>query len=88
MLVTCDIGGTTHQCDGASGRRLVLALLVEEQQTLAGLAGPCGEVVVLQQRGHLLGVDGLRAEPEELLGVDEVPGARLVTCLAGCRRHW
>lgn len=69
------VGWSTHQCDGAGGRGLVLALLVEEQQTLSGLAGPCGEVVVLQQRGHLLGVNGLGAEPEELLGVDEVPGA-------------
>lgn len=78
------IGVTTHQSDGAGRRRLVLALVVEEQQTLAGLAGPCGKVVVLQQRGHLLGVDGLGAEPEELLGVDEVPGAWLATRLTSC----
>lgn len=29
--------------------------------------------MVLQQRRHLLGVNGLGAEPEELLGVHEVP---------------
>lgn len=46
-------------------------------------------MVVLQQRGRLLGVDGLGAEPEELLGVDEVPGAWLATCLTSCLpRPW
>jgi hypothetical protein len=70
----------THQSDGASGRGLVLALLAEEEQTLAGLAGPCGDVVVLEQTRELLGVDSLGAEPEELLGVEEVPSERLATC--------
>lgn len=84
MVLEHVLGWSTHQCDGAGGRSLVLALLAEEQQTLSGLAGPCGEVVVLQQRGELLGVDGLRAEPEELLRVDEVPVAWLATCLTIC----
>lgn len=55
------------------GGGLVLALLVEEKQTLASLAGPGGKVVVLEEGGELLGVDGVGAEPEVLLGVDEVP---------------
>lgn len=66
----------TYQGNGAGGGGLVSALLVEEQETLAGLAGPGGEVVVLQQSRGLLDVNGLRTEPEELLGVDEVPVRR------------
>ena len=67
----------THQSDGAGGRGLVLALLVEEKQALAGLAGPGGDVVVLEQTRELLGVDSLGAEPEELLGVGQAPAARV-----------
>lgn len=66
--------GITHEGNGAGRSRPVLALLAIEEETLAGLACPGGQMVVLQQSGGLLGVDGLRAEPEEFLGVDEVPG--------------
>lgn len=66
----------TYQVNGAGGGSLVGTLLVEEQEALAGLAGPGGQVVVLQQSRGLLDVDGLRTEPEELLGVDEVPMRR------------
>lgn len=71
---------STYQVDGAVGGGLVLALLGEEKQTLSGLAGPGGKVVVLQEGGDLLGVNGITAEPEELLGVDEVPGKDVSDC--------
>lgn len=69
--------GTTTVCayqgNGAGWGGLVGTLVGEEKKTLAGLARPGCEVVVLQQGRKLLGVNGLGAEPEELLGVDEVP---------------
>lgn len=60
--------------NSASGVLLISALLVEEEQTLAGLRNPRGEVVVLQQGGSGLGIHGIGAEPEVLLAVDKVPG--------------
>lgn len=68
----------TYQVDGAMGSGLVLALLGEEQETLAGLACPGGEVVVLQESGDLLRVDRLGAEPEELLAVNEIPRSSIL----------
>jgi len=60
------------------GCRLVGAL-AEEKQTLASLGCPRSNVVsnlgnlVMLEGAHGLGVNGLGAEPEELLGVKEVP---------------
>lgn len=78
----------TYQLDGAMGSRLVPLLLAVEQKTLASLAGPrsnvvggVGNLLVLQVVGESLGVDSLVAEPEELLGVDEVPGNRIVSSM-------
>ena len=68
----------TYQLDGAMGRSLV-RLLAEEQEALSSLSGPRGDVVgnindlVGLEGGDGLGVDGLLSEPEELLGVDQVP---------------
>lgn len=64
-----------YQVNGAGGSSLVGALLVDEKQSLASLGCPGSEVVVLQQCGDLLNIDGLGTEPEELLGVDKVPDA-------------
>jgi hypothetical protein len=67
-----------HQVDDADGGRL----LAEEEKALAGVRGPGGVVVAslggllaAAVVGERLGVDGVGAEPEELLGVDEVPGS-------------
>lgn len=70
-----------HQVDSAGGGSLVGTLLVHKEQSLAGLACPGSEVVILQQRRDLLDIDGLGAEPEKLLGVDEVPGSSQQTFL-------
>lgn len=64
-----------YQVDSAGGGSLVGALLVDEKQSLAGLARPGSEMVILKQRGDLLNINGLGAKPKELLGVDKVPGA-------------
>jgi hypothetical protein len=68
---------STYKLDDTSG---VARLLAVEQETLSGLGSPGGNVVgslgsllSLQVGGKLLGGDGLRAEPELLAGVDEVP---------------
>lgn len=72
----------TYKVDGAVGGSLVTLLAVEEE-ALASLGGPRGHMVgnlgdlVGLERADRLQVDGVRAEPEELLGVEEVPrGAR------------
>ncbi len=59
----------------------LVALLAVEEEALAGLGSPRGDVV--GDLGDLVGlessdgleVNGIRAEPEELLGVEEVPGS-------------
>lgn len=84
--------------DGANGSSLV-ALLVEEEETLAGLSSPGSDVVgnigdlVGLERADGLEVDGIGAEPEELLVVEEVPAekslgdcARTATDLRTARR--
>jgi hypothetical protein len=48
-------------------------LLAEEQQALSGLSSPSGNLVVLQEGGDGLGVDGIGTEPEALLRVKDVP---------------
>jgi hypothetical protein len=69
---------SSYEVDGAVGSSLV-ALLAVEEETLAGLGGPRGDMVgnigdlVGLERGDGLEVDGLSAEPEQLLGVQEVP---------------
>jgi hypothetical protein len=69
---------SSYEVDGAVGSSLVTLLAVEEE-TLAGLGGPRGDMVgnisdlVGLERGDGLEVDGLSAEPEQLLGVQEVP---------------
>lgn len=68
--------------DSALGGGLVL--LAEEEETLASLGGPGSDVVgnisnlVGLEVGGSLQVNSIRAEPEELLGVNEVPVA--VSC--------
>lgn len=72
-----------YQLDGTLGSGLVL--LTEKEETLASLGSPGLDVVgdvgnlVGLERGERLEVDGLGAEPEELLGVDEVPLKILVS---------
>lgn len=72
-----------YQLDGTLGSGLVL--LTEKEETLASLGSPRLDVVgdvgnlVGLERGERLEVDGLGAEPEELLGVDEVPLKILVS---------
>ena len=57
----------------------LVALLAEEEETAAGLRSPGSDVVsnlgrlVGLERGESLGVDGIAAEPEKLLGVEDVP---------------
>jgi hypothetical protein len=68
--------------DSAVGRGL-LTLLAEEEEALASLSSPRGDVVgdvsnlVGLERAMGLEINGLRAEPEELLGEEEVPGCLL-----------
>ena len=70
----------TYELDGAVGGSLV-ALLAVEEETLSGLSSPRGNVVgnicnlVGLERGDRLDIDGLGTEPEESLGVDEVPAS-------------
>ena len=70
--------GMAYKVDGTVGRSLV-ALLAEEEQALASLGSPRGNVVsdisdlVGLERGDGLQVNRVGAEPEELLGVEEVP---------------
>ena len=72
-----------YQLNSTLGSSLVL--LSEEQETLASLGGPSVDVVsdvsdlVGLERRNSLEVDGLSAEPEELLGVDEVPSKLVST---------
>jgi len=72
-------GLTAYKVD-STVRGSLVALLAVEEEALAGLSGPRGDVVgdigslVGLERGNRLEVDGLRAEPEELLGIEEVPG--------------
>jgi hypothetical protein len=68
----------TYKVDGTVGRSLV-ALLAEEEEALASLGSPRGNVVgdvsdlVGLERADRLQVNRVGAEPEELLGVEEVP---------------
>jgi hypothetical protein len=68
--------------DRAGGSSLV-ALLAVEEEALAGLGSPRGDMVsnigdlVGLERRDGLEIDGLSAEPEELLGVQEVPNCAL-----------
>ena len=69
-------GSKTYQADDARG----VLLVTNEEKTLASLRGP-GDVRVsslsgllaLEVVGESLGLNGLSAEEEELLGRDEVP---------------
>jgi hypothetical protein len=72
----------THQVEDTGGVLLLVGVLDEVKQTLAGLAGPCDNRVsnlrllaaeVLSQVGRR---DGLLAEPEVLLG--EAEGAAVL----------
>lgn len=69
----------TYQADDASGSSLVLSTLGEEEQTLAGLAGPGDDrvgdsgLLVATEDGQLLGLDSIVAEVEEALGEAEAP---------------
>ena len=71
-----------YELNGAMRSGLVGAL-AEEKQALAGLGSPGSNMVgnisnlIMLESAHGLGVNGLRAEPEELFGVEEVPFAML-----------
>jgi hypothetical protein len=71
-----------YQTDNASGGSLVLSALGEEEQTLAGLAGPGDDrvgdsgLLVTAEDGELLGLDSIVAEVEETLGEAEAPVRR------------
>lgn len=68
----------TYKLDSAVGSSLV-TLLAVEKETLAGLGSPRGNVMgdisglLSLEAGDLLDIDGLRAKPEQGLGVEEVP---------------
>lgn len=59
--------------NSARGRIAVIALLVHEEESPAGLSSPGDEVMVLHERGDLLDVDRLGPEEKEFLGVNKVP---------------
>ena len=69
----------TYEVENASGGGLVLSTLGEEEQTLAGLAGPGDDrvgdsgLLVATEDGQLLGLDSIVAEVEEALGETETP---------------
>jgi hypothetical protein len=60
-------------------RGSLVGTLAEEKQALAGFRSPCNNVVgnigslIMLEGAHSLGVNGIGTEPEELLGVEEVP---------------
>jgi hypothetical protein len=64
------------------GSRLIGAL-AEEKEALAGLRCPGSDVMgytsnlIMLEGAHSLGVNGLGAEPKEMLCVKEVPASRL-----------
>lgn len=69
----------TYQVDDASRVGLVLSALGEEEQTLAGLAGPSSsgvsnaQLLVLEVLVELLDLDSIIGEPEVALGETEAP---------------
>lgn len=73
----------TYQLQDASGAGLLLSVLREEEQTLAGLARPSSSgvanlgLLATEVGGEAVLGDGLLAEPEELLGVGQAPAARV-----------
>jgi len=80
--VLVEVGGV-GQVEDTSGVLLLVGVLDKVEQTLSGLAGPCGNGVgdvgllateVLPQVGRR---DGLLAEPEVLLGEAECAACRL-----------
>jgi hypothetical protein len=69
-------GSFTYQADDARG----VLLITNEEKTLASLGGPgdvrvssLGGLLALEVVGESLGLNGVSAEEEELLGGDEVP---------------
>ncbi|MBZ6375606.1 MAG: hypothetical protein LBE67_11580 [Kocuria palustris] len=69
----------TYEVENASGGGLILSALGEEEQTLAGLAGPSrggvgnSGLLVLVEDGELLALNSLLVEVEEALGKTEAP---------------
>lgn len=69
----------TYQVDDVAGVSLVLSALGDEEQTLAGLAGPGGDgvgngrLLVLVEAGQLLGLNSLVVEVEETLSEAQAP---------------
>lgn len=64
----------------SAGRGALIAFLAVEEQTLSGLGSPgsdmvgnVGGLLILQVCSELVLGNGIGAEPEVLLGVDEVP---------------
>ena len=63
---------------------LVLSALGDEEQALAGLAGPGGDgvgnggLLVLVEQGQLLGIDSLVVEVEETLGEAQAPARKVI----------
>lgn len=88
IIKSCD--GVTNQVDDASGVSLVLSALGEEEQALAGLAGPgsggvgSAQLLVLEVLAELLDLDGVVGEPEVALGETEAPGNGISTVHRTC----
>lgn len=67
-----------------AGVSLVLSALGDEEQTLAGLAGPGGDgvgnsgLLVLVELGQLLGLNSLIVEVEETLGEAQAPARKSI----------
>lgn len=75
-----EVGGVVESNDTSRLGTVALALLVEEEKALAGLAGPGGDgvrdlgLLATQVEAEVLGIDGGVVEPELLLGESELPG--------------
>lgn len=69
----------THQVENAGGLCLIFNALGKEQETLASLASMCSigvsnlQLFITDVVGQMLGLDGIAAEPEELLGESKAP---------------
>jgi len=76
----------THQVDDTSGTPFLRFLLAEQEKTFASRSSPCDVVVsdlgllTTEVACQALGLDSIRAEPEEFLLEDEAPeGSRIVS---------
>jgi hypothetical protein len=79
-----EVGGVVESNDAGRLGAVTLALLVEEEKALAGLAGPGGHgvgnvgLLATEVETKVLRGDGRVVEPELLLGESELPGWVLI----------